>query len=79
MNIDERFDIISANVLLYTLYIPFNVLAIILAIPMVFIFIPFTYFRNYNEFIMIFSFPNILIVYYIFYKIIFESMINLIK
>ena len=79
MNIDERFDIISANVIFYTLYIPFNVLAIILAIPMVLIFIPFTYFRNYDEFTMIFSFPNILIVYYIFYKIIFDSMINLIK
>jgi len=79
MNIDERFDIISANVIFYTLYIPFNVLAIILALPMVLIFIPFTYFRNYNEFIMIFSFPNILILYYIFYKVIFDSMINLIK
>jgi hypothetical protein len=79
MNIDERFDIISANLLFYTLYIPFNVLAIILALPMVLIFIPFTYFRNYNEFIMIFSFPNILILYYIFYKVIFDIMINLIK
>ena len=79
MNIDERFDIISANVIFYTLYIPFNVLAIILALPMVLIFIPFTYFRNYNEFIMIFSFPNILILYFIFYKVIFDSMINLIK
>ena len=79
MNIDERFDIISANVLFYTLYIPFNVLAIILALPILLFYIPFTYFRNYNEFTMIISFPNILIVYYIFYKIIFDSMINLIK
>lgn len=79
MNIDERFDIISANVLFYTLYIPFNVLAIIFALPCLLIFIPMTYFRNYNEFNMIVAFPNILIVYYIFYKIIFDSMINLIK
>jgi hypothetical protein len=79
MNIDERFDIISANVIFYTLYIPFNVLAIILALPCLLFFIPFTYFRNYNEFTMIISFPNILILYYIFYKIIFESMLKLIK
>ena len=79
MNIDERFDIISANVLFYSLYIPLNVLAIILAIPTVIIFIPITYFRNYDEFCALLTFPNILIVYYIFYKIIFDSMINLIK
>ena len=79
MNIDERFDIISANVLFYTLYIPLNVFAIILAIPCLLIFIPMTYFRNYDEFSTILTFPNILIVYYIFYKIIFDSMINLIK
>jgi hypothetical protein len=75
MNIDEKLDIIAY----YVLYIPFNVLAIILAIPMVCIFIPYTYFTNYHEFNMIFSFPNILIAYYIFYKIISDSMFKLIK
>lgn len=79
MNIDEQLDIISSNFFYLIFYIPFNLLSIILALPCLLIFIPFTYFRNYNEFTMIISFPNILIVYYILYKIIFDSMINLIK
>ena len=79
MNIDEQLDIISSNFFYLIFYIPFNLLSIILALPCLLFFIPFTYFRNYNEFTMIISFPNILIVYYILYKIIFDSMINLIK
>ena len=75
MNIDERLDIISY----YILFIPFNILAIILAIPTVIIFLPFIYFRNYNEFCVLVSGYNILLVYFIIYRYIFDGLIKLIN
>jgi hypothetical protein len=75
MNIDRQLDRISY----YVLYIPFNILAIILTIPIIIISLPYIYFRNYNEFCIIVSGYNILLFYFIIYRIIFEGLIKLIN
>ena len=75
MNIDTQLDRISY----YILYIPFNILALILAIPIVIVSLPYTYFRNYNEFFVLVSGYNILLVYFIIYIYIFEGLIKLIN
>jgi hypothetical protein len=75
MNIDQRLDRITY----YVLYIPFNILALILAIPTVLIYLLNIYFTNYNEFSVLFSGYNIVLVYYIFYTYIFECLIKLIN
>jgi len=75
MNIDTQLDRISY----YILYIPFNILALILAIPIVILSLPYTYFRNYNEFFVLVSGYNILLVYFIIYSYIFEGLIKLIN
>jgi len=74
MNIDQQLDRISY----YVFYIPFNILALILAIPIVIVSLPYTYFRNYNEFFVLVSGYNILLVYFIIYSYIFEGLIKLI-
>jgi len=75
MNIDRQLDRISY----YILYIPFNILALILAIPIVIVSLPYTYFRNYNEFCVLVSGYNILLVYFIIYRYIFDGLIELIN
>lgn len=75
MNIDRQLDRISY----YVLYIPFNILALIFAIPIIIISLPYTYFRNYNEFCVLISGYNILLVYFIIYRYIFEGLIKLIN
>ena len=75
MNIDQQLDRITY----YIFYIPFNILSFILAIPAVLLYFPITYFTNYNEFILLSSFQNILLLYFIFYKFIFEALIELIN
>jgi hypothetical protein len=75
MNIEERLDRITY----YVLYIPFNILALTLAILIVIVFLPYMYFKNYYEFSVLFSGYNILLVYYIFYTYIFECLIKLIN
>jgi hypothetical protein len=75
MNIDTQLDRISY----YILYIPFKILALILAIPIVILSLPYTYFRNYNEFFVLVSGYNILLVYFIIYSYIFEGLIKLIN
>ena len=75
MNIDRQLDRISY----YIFYIPFNILALILAIPIVIVSLPYTYFRNYNEFFVLVSGYNILLVYFIIYSYIFEGLIKLIN
>jgi hypothetical protein len=74
MNIDQQLDRISY----YVFFIPFNILALILAIPIVIVSLPYTYFRNYNEFFVLVSGYNILLVYFIIYSYIFEGLIKLI-
>jgi ABC-type multidrug transport system permease subunit len=75
MNIDRQLDRISY----YIFYIPFNILALILAIPIVIVSLPYTYFRNYNEFCVLVSGYNILLVYFIIYRYIFDGLIELIN
>ena len=75
MNIDQRLDRITY----YILYIPFNIIALILAIPTIIIYLPYMYFKNYYEFCVLFSGYNIVLVYYIFYTYIFEWLIQLIN
>jgi len=75
MNIDQQLDRITY----YIFYIPFNILSFILAILAVLLYFPISYFTNYNEFCVLVTGYNILLVFFIIYRIIFEGLIKLIK